>query len=272
MNRSWAIAAFLSAVVAGTIAGADELAVEDIVHHANKVAFYAGKDARAQVHMTITDGQGRTRERRFVMLRQDLPDSDDLAAAAYRGEQRYYVFFQRPADVNRMVFMVWKKLEGDDDRWLYLPALDLVKRIAASDKRTSFVGSDFLYEDVSGRDVDEDKHRLVEVTADYYVLESTPLEPATVEFARYRSYIHKDSFVPVQVEFFDSQGTQYRVGKALAVETISGHPTITRSSMENLQTGSITEVTFSDVQYDLGLPDELFTERYLRSPPREYLR
>ena len=53
----------------------------------------------------------------------------------------------------------------------------MVKRIAASDKRTSFVGSDFLYEDISGRGLNEDAHELIETTEDHFVIKNTPKKP-----------------------------------------------------------------------------------------------
>ncbi len=246
--------------------------VDDIIHHANQVSYYAGQDGRANVEMTITDNQGRSRNRRMVILRLDQPVTDSLQAGSYRGEQKFYVYFNRPADVNKMAFLVWKKLDTDDQRWLYLPALDLVKRIAASDKRTSFVGSDFYYEDVSGRDIDEDVHQLIETTENYYVIKSTPKQPASVEFDHYKMYIHKNSFIPVQVEYFDASGKVFRVAKALKVDTIQGHATVTEASMENLQTGSKTVMHYTEVKYDLGISDDIFSERYLRKPPINFLR
>src|SRR5690606_16588847 len=138
------------ALIIGPVA-AQTPSVDEIVHRANKAAYYEGQDGRAQVEMTITDSQGRERNRRMTILRKDAASTDTIENGAYRSEQKFYVYFTRPADVNKMGFLVWKKLDTDDDRWLYLPALDLVKRIAASDKRTSFVGSDFYYEDVSGQ-------------------------------------------------------------------------------------------------------------------------
>ena len=129
------------------------------------------------VKMTITDDQGREREREFTILRRDADDTDR--------EQKFYVYFHQPADVRDMVFMVWKHVGADDDRWLYLPALDVIKRIAASDERTSFVGSNFFYEDVSGRGIEEDNHELVETTDVYYVLKNTPKDPGAVEFDSY---------------------------------------------------------------------------------------
>jgi outer membrane lipoprotein-sorting protein len=259
-------------VFVGGQAIAQSPSVEDIVHRANKVSYYAGQDGRAQVEMTITDNQERVRNRRMIILRKDVPETDALEEGAYRGEQKFYVYFTRPADVNKMGFLVWKKLDSDDERWLYLPALDLVKRIAASDKRTSFVGSDFYYEDVSGRDIDEDRHELIETTDNYYVLKNTPNDPSSVEFDHYKMYIHKDSFIPVQVEYYDAQGSKYRVATALKVDTIQGHATVTKASMENLKTGSKTVMEYSDVEYDIGLPDDIFSERYLRKPPRKFLR
>jgi len=248
------------------------LSVDEIVHRSNKTVYYQGQDGRAQVNMTITDKLGRERKRSMTILRLDESQSDEIDGNAYSGGQKFYVYFKRPADVSRMAFLVWKHLDRNDDRWLYLPALDLVKRIAASDKRTSFVGSDFFYEDVSGRRLDEDHHELIETTKHYYVIKNRPKDPASVEFAYYRMYIHKSSFIPVQVEYFDANGTKYREAKALAVETIQGLPTVTKSSMANLRSGSTTVMEYRRVKYNIGLDDELFSERYLRNPPKKLLR
>ncbi|MBI1337303.1 MAG: outer membrane lipoprotein-sorting protein [Phycisphaera sp.] len=245
--------------------------VEEIVHHANYMAYYQGRDGRAKVTMTITDSQGRQRNRQFTIPRRDDTESEDLADAAYRSRQKFYVYFHQPPDVAGTVFMVHKHLTGDDDRWLYLPGLDLVKRIAATDKRTSFVGSDFFYEDVSGRSIDLDEHELTQTTDNYFVLKNTPKDPDSVEFSHYVMYLHRASFIPVQTIYYDKNGEKYRVYKALKVETIGGHPTVTRSTMQNLKTGSTTDMTYTDVKYDTGIPDEVFTERYLRKPPAEYL-
>lgn len=246
--------------------------VMDIVHRANLTAYYQGKDGRAEVQMTITDDQGRARERRMIILRRDSADSDVLEDNAYWSEQQYYVYFRRPADLNRTVFLVLKQLEADDDRWLYLPSLDLVRRIAATDKRNSFVGSDFFYEDVSGRNIDLDEHKLVDTTDTYYVVRSTPKDPTSVEFAWYESYIHKDSYIPVQISFYKADASKYREASALAVDTIEGFPTVTRAQMKSLETGSTTVMEYLSVDYDVGLPAEIFTERYLRQAPRDYLR
>jgi hypothetical protein len=188
------------------------------------------------------------------------------------GEQKFYIYFLRPADVNKMVFMVWKHSGKDDDRWLYLPALDLVKRIAATDKRTSFVGSDFFYEDVSGRDIIEDTHELQEVTDKFYVLKNTSKKPDTVEFSYFTMWIHKKTFLPVKTVFFDKQGKKHRIYEALKVEMIQGFPTVTKSSMKNVKTRGETLLEYNSVEYNLNFPQNIFTERYLRKAPRKYLK
>ena len=245
-----------------TALGAQDLTdIDEIVDHANLAAYYAGDDGRAEVRMTISDAQGRKRIRQFYILRRDHDEG---------GDQNYAMLFTRPADVRNTVFLVNKNVGKDDDRWLYLPDLDLVKRIAAGDKRTSFVGSDFLYEDLSGRGVEEDTHELIETTGGHYVVRNTPLDPGSVEFSSWTVWIDKTSFLPTTMEYLDEQGRVYRRIEALEVQEIDGHPTATRMKVSNLRSGGSTVSGFRNVEYDLGIPENVFTERTLRSPSRQW--
>ncbi len=246
--------------------------VDQIVQKANLVAYYQGIDGKSKVAMTITDKQGRTRNRDFIILRKTIEQG---------GDQNYFVYFLSPADVRRMVFMVHKHTAADkeDDRWLYLPNLDLVKRIAAGDKRTSFAGSDFLYEDVSGRSLSEDKHELIDSNDAQFVIKNTPLKPETVEFSYYLVIIDRKNYMPMKMEYYDRNGKLYRIIETKKVEDISAkegdkdvtYPTATEAIVKDLNTGSVTELKFSDIRYNLNLED-VFTERYLRRPPTEAMR
>jgi outer membrane lipoprotein-sorting protein len=237
---------------------------QTIVDKTNHMSYYQGKDGKARVKMTITDDQNRTRVKEFTILRKDIEDDTD-------GEQMFYVYFHEPSDERGTVFMVHKHIGKDDDRWLYLPALDVVKRIAASDERTSFVGSHFFYEDVSGRGTEEDHHELVKTTDTYYVLKNTPKDPESVEFDSFTMYIHKDTFIPVKIEF-EQGGDVYRTSTTLAVDDVEGYKTVTKGDMQDDTMGGKTVLEYTDVQYDIGLPEDLFTERRLRNPPMEYLK
>jgi len=255
MKRIW----MLLLLLLPALAFAQEPGVQEIIERANRAAYYAGRDGRADVEMIIEDGKGGVRKREFSMLRLNLEG----------GDQKFYLYFREPADVRKMAYLVWKNAGGNDDRWLWLPALNLKKRIAPGDKRTSFVGSDFLYEDVSGRALVEDTHRLAETTGDHFVIESVPKDPGSVEFVSYRTWIDKKNFLPVRAEFFNSNGNLYRRVEAKRVETVSGHPTVVEAVAEDLAAGTRTINRFSSVEYDLGLSEDIFSERFLRRPPRE---
>ncbi|MGI6138590.1 MAG: outer membrane lipoprotein-sorting protein [Candidatus Hydrogenedentales bacterium] len=242
--------------------GQDAPSVDEIVNKTNTVAYYQGKDGRAQVKMTIEDQQGNKREREFVILRRNADDKNE--------EQQFYVYFKNPADVREMVFMVWKHVGKDDDRWMYIPALDVVRQIASSDKRTSFVGSTFFYEDVSGRSLLEDDHELVETTDNYYVLKNTPKNPGSVEFDSYTMHIHKTSFIPVKVEY-EKGGKVYRTMESLKVENIDGFQTVTQSKIKDTNLGTETILDYQKVEYNRDIPENIFSERFMRRAPRQYL-
>ena len=240
------------------------LSAQEIADQASAAAFYAGKDGRADVAMVIRNSRGRERTRDMAILRQNVGPQN--------GDQNVFVYFNRPADVNRTAFLVWKHSGSEDDRWLYLPALDVVRRIAATDERTSFVGSHFFYEDVSGRSPLEDTHTLLRTTDNYYVLESRPKNSDAVEYTYYHAYIHRNTFLPTRMEYYKADDRLYRVYEAQEVQTISGIPTVTRARMEDMDLGGETQVTYRNVRYSVGLPEDVFTERSLRNAPRQYLR
>ena len=242
------------------LALADEKDVAVIVNNANVASYYAGEDGKAEVSMTITDELGRERKRQFTILRKNIEDG---------GEQYFYVYFKKPSDIRKMVFMVHKHPGKDDERWLYLPALDLVKRIAAADKRTSFVGSNYLYEDVSGRDPSEDIHELMETTDQYYIIRNVPKDTDKVAFSSYTVWIDKNSFIPMKTEYKNKNNKIYRIVEALEVQQFEGLPTVTVSKATNMAAGSCTLIELQSIRYNIGIEDDLFTERSLRRPPRE---
>ncbi|HQQ03258.1 MAG TPA: outer membrane lipoprotein-sorting protein [Kiritimatiellia bacterium] len=245
-------------------AAAEDLTVDEIITKANEAAYYAGRDGQADVKMTIVDAGGGERVRQFRILRLN----------AENGNQKFYVYFNEPADVRRMVYLVWKKVgEGqDDDRWMYLPALDLVRRIAPGDKRTSFVGSDFVYEDVSGRNLNADEHELISSAGGQYQIKNTPKDPGSVEFSYYNVWIDQDTFLPRKAEYYDKNGKLYRRVEGTKVETVQGYPTVVESVVTDLNTGGKTVNAFSGMKYDIGLNDAIFSERFLKRPPREATR
>lgn len=236
---------------------------DDIVARANLAAYYSGADGRSEVRMIISDAQGRQQRRQFTVLRRDVEDG---------GGQQLLVIFSQPSDVRGTALLVDKHTDRDDDRWLYLPGLDLVKRISAGDKRTSFVGAHFFYEDISGRLPSDDTHELIETTAEHYVLRHVPKQPASVEFASYVTWIDRETLLPMKIEYTNAGGDIYRLISVLGVEYIDGYATVTKSRVADLLSGGQTDMQFRHIKYDIGVPAEIFSERSLRNPPREWLR
>lgn len=259
----------LSGLLSASLQAADLADANEIVAQANLTSYYAANDGRAEARMLIKDAQGREQKRQFTILRRDRTDRDLNHEG---GKQDFLVVFSRPADVRNTAFLVAKKPESDDDRWLYLPGLDLVKRISSGDKRTSFVGSHYFYEDVSGRAITEDNHQLKEVSDDYYVIASKPVDVNSAEFSRYTAWINKHTFLPEKVEYFDDSGELYRRVEVLGSKKIQDHETVTKSRISDLRSGGQTTLEFRFQAYDLGMEQSVFSERSLRKPPREWLR
>lgn len=246
---------------------AQALSSDEVVARAHQVLFYPGNDMWAKLRMRLVTKEGSERLREMTMLRKNLPEG---------GQQRYFIYFHSPADVRGMTFMVWKHPPGDAERWLFLPALNMVRRIAANDKRSSFVGSDFSYEDVSGREVGEDTHTLVrEETLNsrpVFVIRSVPKNERSVDFSYRLVWIDKENFVLWREEYYDKRNELYKVFTADEVKPVEGQWTTLQRTMKNVQNGHRTEVTFLEVRYNVGLEDNLFTERYLRNPPARWIR
>jgi len=245
---------------------ADTPTGEELMKQAHLNLYYAGDDGRTVVSMTLADKNGKTRSRKFVMVRKDYEEG---------GAQKYYTYFLEPADVQRTSFMVWKDPAKDDSRWIFVPAVDLVKRISAKDKGSSFVGSDFSYEDVSGRPWTDDAHVLLrEDTLDgsaVWVIESKPVE-AGDSFARKLTWIDQARLLPLREEYYDAKDRLVKTFRAETVEEVDGYVTVTKRSMTNELKGHRTTVEFSGIDYDAGIPDDTFTERALRNPPAELVR
>jgi len=250
------------------------LTADEVMKKSQAAFLYPGHDFKARVVMKLITKDGKERIREMTMLRKNYGETG--------GDQKYFIYFFQPADVRNMTLMVYKYPEKDDDRWLFVPAVDLVRRIAASDARSSFVGSDFTYEDVSGRDIPADTHTILREERlgdrDCYVVESVPKEP--VDYVKRVSWIDKKTFLPLKEEYYDVQKELGRVFTADKIEDIAvaegrerrSIPTITKRTMKNLKTGHRTEVTFTSVSYNIGLQDDIFTERYLRNPPERWIK
>jgi outer membrane lipoprotein-sorting protein len=249
------------------------LSARQIIEREQQAFYYSGATMKARVTMQLVTDTGSARTRVLTMLRKNVPGGL---------EQKYFLYFHEPDDIRDTAFLAWKYPDRETDRWIFIPAVNMVRRIAASDSRSSFVGSDFMYEDVSGRNLDIDDYSLLREEnlgdADCYVVQSVPKMPA--EYVKKLSWVDKQTFLPRKEEYYDAQNQLARVFTADEIQnvTVGEHgskaaiPTAVKRTMKNVQSGHRTVVTFENVEYGVDLPDDIFTERTLRNPPQRWIK
>lgn len=244
----------------------DTLTADDIARQIDQRD--TGKDSRLEMAMSLFDRQGRARERRLTVT--------TLRAAGARGD-RVLVRFEAPNDIKGTGLLVWEHPAAEDERFLYLPALGRVRRIAGSEKQESFVGSDLSYEDIGGRELDEYQYALPERDATWtspsgeshpaWRLESRSRD-AQAAYPRVISLVRKDNFVVVQADIHNRRGELEKRYQVRDLRLIDGIWTAMALSMTNSLQRTRTELSVTAVKYNVGLSDGAFTRRQLEQPPR----
>jgi outer membrane lipoprotein-sorting protein len=244
----------------------------DIMTKAEKASYYAGNDGMGQMLMKVfAKGSDKPLKKMFYMLR--INDGTD-------GKQRFFTYFTSPSDIKRTTFLVHKYVDKDDYRRLYIPSSDKVIAIAGSRKQDPFMGSDFAYEDVSGRNIRHDNHKILGNetinSVDCYVIEgsSKPAYKANDKYSKIKAWIGKTDYIPRKVEYYNKAGALWKVYTSGKIKMIGGFPTILKRSMKTVTTGTHTDILVNPkkVKYNVGFTKDLFEERSLKNPPMKYLK
>jgi hypothetical protein len=230
-----------------------------------------GRDSRASMRMKLHDRQQRTRERALTLVSLRGKGTPGAGPNAADGD-RLLLRFSYPADIRGTGFLVWEHSSADDERFLYLPALQRVRRIAGAETQESFVGSDFTYEDIGGREFDDYSYALLEENASWtpptggaarpaWRLESRRRESA--QFPRVSSLVLKDSFMVVAAEIFNRRNERQKVYTVRRLEQIEGIWTAMDAEMINALDKTRTELTIERIDYNVGLKESDFSRREL---------
>ena len=214
-----------------------------------------GQDSEALMRMVLIDKHGIERRRRLRVYRKDFgPLSRSLLE------------FLEPPDIARTRFLSIENPDKDDTQYLYLPALGRARRIVSSQKKMRFVNTDFTYEDMQRRPPSKDVHRLLGETSwqgyAVYQIESMPL-PKTSQYGKRVHWVDKASWVIVGTDFFDKKGRKIKEFRVNRLENVQGIWTAMEDIMRDLKAHHQTRLTIEEVQYNQGLPENLFTKRYL---------
>jgi outer membrane lipoprotein-sorting protein len=195
---------------------------------------------------------------------------DQYAKEDARGNNRSVIVFQSPASIAGTRFLTIENAGRDDDRWIFLPSLGKVRRIAASEGSGSFVGTDLSYDDVSSQDrnVELDSHRIIREEAlrgaACYVIESAPKDTG-YQYSKMIHYIDKATFVNYKIELYDKRGAQVKVFEVLDLKDVQGRLTPMTTKMTSLAAGTSTTINVDIIKYDEAVPDGVFTPAFLET-------
>ena len=222
-----------------------------------------GRDSRAEMRMRLFDRQGRVRERAMTLL---------MLRGTKGAGDRTLVRFTYPNDIRNTAFLVWEHDDADDERFLYLPALGRVRRIAGEEKQESFVGSDLSYEDVGGRDIADYTYAFTNPNASWtapdgsmhaaWALESRARDPRA-DYPRSVSLVLKDRFIVVHADTFNPRNERVKVFDVRKLERVDSIWTVLELVVVNERDKTRTELTTSSIRYNTGLTEADFARREL---------
>src|ERR1051325_233380 len=217
--------------------------VTPTAHEIMEKNFFVSKVTSLQFDsvMTLINDKGQQRERKNNTIVKLQPNGMD---------SKFLIKFSTPADIKGTGFLQIEHIEGDDDLWIYLPALKKSRRLVANNKKDSFVGSDFSYADISRPKVDQYRHTLVRVEKidgfDCYVIESIPATDTVRSNSGYSkkiTWVRQDNFLESKVEYYDLADRLLKtqiVQKHQLVEPQKGRWFALYREMTNHQTGHRT--------------------------------
>lgn len=219
-------------------------------------------DRSEHLTLIITGSGGDERRRQLT-----------VSTKRYAGdEEKSLSIFLDPAEVKGTAFLQWTHKNAADEQWLYLPDLRRTRRITGDLSNESFMGTDFSYQDLGilseaqSWTEDEAPSTLVrEETVDgspSYVIDMHP-KKENIAYGRLQIWLDRDKLIIRRIDFFDKSDAPIKSLRFESIEDIGPFPTPHVLEMRNLKTGSHTRIEATDVKYNSGLSDDLFTQRYL---------
>lgn len=214
-----------------------------------------GRDGRVEMEMRLYDHRGRETVRRLTVLTLREESIDHLLLR-----------FTFPGDIRETGLLSIEQPDGDNDQFLYLPALGRSRRISSGERQDPFVGSDFTYEEISGRRLDDYNYKLLgEESLDgrpVYVLESTAKE-SNAKHARSVSWVDTERLMILRAEIFDSNGELIKEFTSARIEEIDGVWTPREQTMRTPREDTSTVLAITQASFNTGLPARVFTRNTL---------
>jgi hypothetical protein len=209
--------------------------------------------------MVITAKDGSTSERVIDQYSKDGPNGS-----------RMIIVFQRPANVAGTRFLTMDNASGGEDRWIFLPSLGKIRRVAASEGSGNFMGTDFSYDDISSLDrkIDMDTHTLLrEETLNgkpCYVIQSVPKDSG-YQYSKTITWIDKVQSLIYRSEMYSRRNELIKVMEMSGYRDVQGRLTPAQTKVSTVSAGTSTIIYMDIIKYDDPIPEGVFTTAYLET-------
>jgi outer membrane lipoprotein-sorting protein len=239
-------------VVSLDVHGADN--ARQIVDEAQKRT-----DATSQRYeglLQVFDAKGKISDKRWTFER-----------LGSHGNSKAVLRFTAPAEVKGVALLIVNHPDRSSDQWMYTPAIERERRIALQDRSTRFFGTDFSFEDLEERDVNQYEYTLLgEETVDSaacWKIQSTPRQSKGSQYTQSVVWIRKDNYAFARIEsFIKDQAVRRLIYSNL--QNVQGIWTAKQLEMTDLRRGSRTRLTLDKLEYNVPLKEEDFTLQAIR--------
>jgi hypothetical protein len=250
MNRLLAAAC----LIAVGIVGARAQDVRQIVDEAQRRSSAASQ--RYEGLLQVFEAKGRVSDKRWTLER-----------LGSHGDSRAILKFTAPAEVKGVALLIVNHPDRASDQWMWTPAIERDRRIALQDRSTRFFGTDFSFEDLEERDVNQYDYQLVgEETVDgatCWKVQSVPKERKSSQYTRSVVWIRKDNYAFARIESYVKDAAVRRLDYS-DIQNVQGIWTARLLEMTDLRRGSRTRLTLDKLQYNVPMNEEDFTLQALR--------
>ena len=183
------------------------------------------------------------------------------------GRSKAVLRFTAPAEVKGVALLVVNHPERASDQWMWTPAVERDRRIALQDRSTRFFGTDFSFEDLEERDVNQYEYTLDgDETVDgaaCWKIQSTPRESKSSQYTRSIVWVRKDNYAFARIENYVKDQAVRRLNYS-RIQNVQGIWTARQLEMTDLRRGSRTRLTLDKLEYNVPLKDEDFTLQAIR--------
>jgi outer membrane lipoprotein-sorting protein len=216
-------------------------------------------DSAATMQMILRNRQGEEATREIRSRALEVKDDGDKSL----------IIFDQPKDVEGTALLTWSHKVEDDDRWLYLPALKRVKRIAGNNKSGPFMGSEFAFEDLGSQEVEKYTYKYLrdeELGGELcYVVERYPVDKSS-GYTRQVMWIDQSEYRAQKIEFFDRKQSLLKTLEFKDyAQYLDQYWRPARMDMVNHQTGKSTTLLFRDYKFRNGYSDRDFDQASLKT-------